>query len=161
MNTSSLFKRVSAIVMGIVLLVCLNSCAVAKPFPLPVWETYQREIRHEYDFIHRIKARLQYGLLIVSFTCSNASEQEAIQLKTELQRFFSSEEFLSEYVPFEDERWRSAGYSGYQMPISDIYIYIYFGSSGELSCFSDYFVEQYTGNKILTVDGYQTWIDLS
>ena len=88
MNTSSLFRRVTVATMGIVLLVCLNSCAVARPFPLPVWETYRREILHDYDFIHRIKARLQNGRLMVSFNCSNASEQEAIQLKSELQRFF-------------------------------------------------------------------------
>ena len=117
-------------------------------------------MKGEYPALEKVQYRYAQGDFQVDLYVDNLDE--AAVIKEELKSFLASEPFLSEFLPWAEEKvgWGESTF-GKMPPYPDISISCTQSGEEERSwaSFAMYYAEPYRSDQDLEVDGYQTWDD--
>ena len=127
---------------------------------LPALRDQVRMLENAYSSLDQVKYRSAHGEFQVDICVGNLDEGAVI--KEELKTFLASEAFLSEFLPWAEEQmgWGESTF-GEVPPYPDISIYCTLKGETEpqWQTTAMYYTEPYRSDRVLEVDGYQTWED--
>lgn len=124
---------------------------------LPALRDYVQVMKEEYPTLDKVKYRYARSSFEVDVFVSGMEESEDI--KKDLQTFLSSEEFRAEFLLSPETRQEEGGSSGLVPCHPDIWISCYPRGEKESqwASYAMYYTQPYRSDRILEIDGYQTW----
>lgn len=158
MFTLHKYMKIGAFLIAVCFLLLLVLPAMREDHPALL--DHVRVMKEEYPALDKVEYRYAYGGFWVEIYVRAMEGTE--EIKEDLQIFLSSEAFLSEFLPLSEERmgWGESSF-GYMPPYPDISIDCFLSGETESQWQSSarYYTQPYRSDRILEVDGYQTWYD--